>query len=171
MSPTLTCDACGARWHTAARRGSIKSSESCLRCGGALSEQDRLVSVIEALVAHAYARNFDAALALCHAEIEIYEIPELFPGEDESFTGHEGARRWIERTFAIWDLEFRVSRRETRVADDRTVELKSDVQARSSHGHPDFSATTSSRWKFEDGLLRCVEFSGVGAAAADANPA
>ena len=77
----------------------------------------------------------------------------------------------MERTVGIWDITFTVQRREARVLDDQTVELVNLVEARSSHGHPDFSATTSSRWTFEDGMLRRVEFSGVGAPCPDANPA
>ncbi len=171
MSPTLACAACGARWHTAARRGRTKATETCLRCGGPLTEQSELLPIIDALIAHAHAGDLDAALDLCHPQIEIFEIPELFPGEDDRFTGREGARAWIERTFAIWDVEFTSTRREARAVDDQTVEMVSDVEARSSSGHPDFSATTSSRWTFEEGLLRRVEFSGVGATAPDANRA
>ena len=171
MSPTLTCPACGARWHTAARRGRAEATDTCLRCGGALSEELGPVGLIEALVRRARTGNIEAALELCHGKIEIFELPELFPGEDESFKGHEGARRWMERVFAIWDIEFTPHRRETRVVDDQTVELVNELHARSSHGHPDFSATTRSLWSFEAGLLRRVEFSVVGAAAPDANPA
>ena len=171
MSPTLTCAACGARWHTAARRGRTEATETCLRCGGPLAEESELLPIIDTLFAHAHGGDIDAALDLCHPEIEILELPERFPGEDHSFTGREGAREWIARTFAIWDVEFSVKRREVRVVDDQTVELVNDIEARSSHGHPDFSATTSSRWTFEEGLLRRVEFSGVGATAPDANRA
>lgn len=171
MSPTLNCPACGARWHTAARRGRAEAAEICLRCGGTLAEDLGLVGLIEALMRRAQSGNFDAAVELCHGKIEILELPELFPGEDVSFTGREGARRWLERLFAIWDVEFTVHRRETRVVDDRTVELVNRIDARSSHGHPDFSATTRSLWSFETGLLRRLEFSVVGAAAPDANPA
>lgn len=171
MSPTLTCAACGARWHTAARRGRTEATETCLRCGGPLAEQNELVPVIDALTAHAHAGEIEAALDLCHPEIEIFGLPEVFPGEVSKFTGREGAREWIERTFAIWDVEFALRRRESRAVDDQTVELVSDILARSSHGHPDLSVTTSSRWTFEERLLRRVEISGVEAAAAGANPA
>ncbi len=171
MSTALTCPACGARWHTAARRGRTEAIETCLRCGEALTAEHDPVAVIDALVRLRHSGDVDAALELCHPEIEIFELPELFPGEDESFTGLDGARRWMERTVAIWDVEFSAQRRWTRVVDDETVEMANDVVARSSHGHPDFSATTSSRWTFEDEMLRRVEFSGVGATAPDANRA
>ena len=171
MSPTLNCPACGARWHTAARRGRTQTTETCLRCGGPLSEEVGPVDLIETLVRLSHSGDIEAALKMCHPEIEIFELPELFPGEDGSFQGLAGARRWMELVAAIWDVEFAAHRRMTRVLDEQTVELTNDVMARSSHGHPDFSATTRSHWAFEDGLLRRVSFRVVGAAAPDANPA
>jgi hypothetical protein len=171
VSAKLRCPACGARWHTAARRGRTEAVETCLRCGEQLAEERDALALVDALIGLSRSGEIDAAVELCHPEIEIFELPELFPGENDNFTGREGARRWMERTVEIWDVEFTAQRREARVLDDRTVELVNLVEARSSHGHPDFSTTTSSRWTFEDGMLRRVEFSGVGAAAPGANPA
>jgi ketosteroid isomerase-like protein len=171
MSPALKCPACGARWHTAARRGRTEAAETCLRCGGPLLEDMVPATLIDALIGHWETGDIDAALELCHPDIEIFELPELMPGEDDRFSGRDGARRWMELTVAIWDVEFTTQRRETRVVDDQTMELVNRLAARSSQGHPDFEATTRSLWSFEDGLLRRVEFSAVGAAAPDANPA
>jgi ketosteroid isomerase-like protein len=176
VSPTLRCGACGARWHTAARRGRTSAANTCLRCGGSLAEVserplpavDTPMSLVDEL-AHAWeAGEIDRALELCHHEIEISEIEALLPGHDARFQGHAGARRWMELIRELWDVEFRAEPREKRVVDESSVELLSALEARSSGELPDFSAMTRSLWQFEDGKLRRVQFSVATAAAADA---
>ena len=176
MSPTLRCEACGARWHTAARRGRTSATDTCLRCGGALAEVseqplpavDSPMSLVDEL-AHAWqGREIDRALELCHDKIEITEMEALLPGHDARFQGHAGARRWMELLHELWDVKFRAERRERRVVDESSVELLSALEARSSGELPDVVATTRSLWQFEDGKLRRVEFSVATAAAADA---
>ena len=176
MSPTLHCPACGARWHTAARRGRTGATDTCLRCGGPLEEtsehpagrSDGPVSVIEDLRRALQDGDSDRALAACHHEIEITEIEALLPGHDSRFQGHAGARKWMELIRELWDLEFRSQLRKRRVLDDGSVELVSDLEARSSGEQPDFSAITRSLWQVEDGKVRRVEFSVAKAPAADA---
>ena len=174
MSPTLHCTACGARWHTAARRGRSAATDTCLRCGGHLEEMIQgpprggPVSVIEDLRQAWHDGDPERALATCHHEIEISEIEALLPGHDSSFQGHAGARRWMELIHELWDIEFRTQLRERRVLDDGSVELVSDLEARSSGAQPDFSAMTRSLWQFEEGKIRRVEFRVAKAPAADA---
>ena len=175
MSPTLTCPACGARWHTAARRGRLPATETCLRCGGPLSEvieespsgEDTPTSVIDALRDAWQGGDRDRALALCHPEIEILEIEALLPGHEARFVGIDGARRWLELINEWWDLEFLVDLRERRVLSDRSIELVCEVEARSSGAPPDFVATTRSVWQFDEGKLRRVEFRVASAGAQD----
>jgi ketosteroid isomerase-like protein len=172
MSPTLHCGACGARWHTAARRGRTEATETCLRCGGRLDEElAGPEALVTAIIAQWDRGDVEALLALCHPDIEIREIPELVPGGEPSFAGRDGARRWIELMAEAWDLEFRVERRETKVVDRQTAELVNELEARSSKGHPDYFAVTRSLWRFDGGLLRSVEFSGERAPAPDARRA
>lgn len=179
MSPTLTCPTCGARWHTAARRGRLPATETCLRCGGPLSEvserplsrTDEPTSVIDAFRDAWSGDDLERALGFCHPEIEITEVGELLPGHDPHFKGLEGARRWMELLHEVWDVEFRIEPRERRVLDDRSIEVMSDLRASSSGGEPDFEATTRSIWSFEAGKLRRMEFSVASVGAEDAPPA
>jgi ketosteroid isomerase-like protein len=124
--------------------------------------------ILEELFAAWHDGDSERYLALCHPQIEITEIEALLPGHDSRFEGHAGARRWMELIRELWDVEFRSEPRERRVLDDRSVELVSDVEARSTGPHPDVSAMTRSLWQFEDGKLRRVEFSVAKGAAADA---
>jgi len=176
LSPTLRCAACGARWHTAARRGRTAAADTCLRCGGPLSEEIERpavpeaaqVSMIEELIEAAHSGDLERALGMCHPAIEITEVEALVPGHDGRFEGLSGARRWMEVVCDVWDVEFRSEPRERRLLDDGSLEMVHGLEARSSRGHPDFSEVTRSLWQFESGKLRRVEFSVVGAAAEDA---
>ena len=178
MSPTLTCPTCGARWHTAARRGRLPATETCLRCGGPLSEvseqplsrADEPTSVIDAFRDAWSGGDLESALGFCHPEIEITEVGALLPGHDPHFEGHEGARRWMELLHKVWDIEFRIEPRERRVLDDRSIEVLSDLEARSSGESSHFVASTRSVWHFKEGKLRRVEFSVASEAAEDAPP-
>lgn len=172
MSPTLNCPGCGARWHTAARRGRTEATETCLRCGGRLEEETAdPAALIDAFIGLWEAGDLDTMVTLCHPEIEVTEIPELVPGGEATFTGREGARRWMESIAEAWDLEFQVERRETTVRDAQTVELVNTLSARSSKGHPDYAGGTRSLWRFDGGLLRSAEFSADRAPAGDARQA
>ena len=159
MSPTLRCPACGARWHTAARRGRTPATDTCLRCGGPLAEESDPLASLEALLSAWERDDLDAATGLCHPEVEIEEIAELVPGHESRFEGREGARRWMELIRELWDVEFRAEPRERRVRDDRAIEVVSDVVARSSCERANYTIVTRSLWEFEERLLRRVEFS------------
>jgi len=50
MSAKLVCLACGARWHTAARRGRTEAIETCLRCGEQLTEERDSLALVDALI-------------------------------------------------------------------------------------------------------------------------
>ena len=168
MSPTLHCPACGARWHTAARRGRTEAAETCLRCGGPLRDLGDPVVVLERFLAAWNEGDIEVALEFCHPEIEIAEMGELVPGHDASFTGRGGARRWIELIAELWDVEFRCDPCERRVVDEHSVELVGDIEGRSSGEHPDFVVTRRSLWRANDGMLCRVEASVARAAARDA---
>lgn len=159
LSPTLRCPACGARWHTAARRGRTPATDTCLRCGGQLAEESDPLAALEALLSAWERDDLDAVTGLCHPEVEIEEIAELVPGHESRFEGREGARRWMELIRELWDVEFRSEPRERRVRDDRVIEVVSDLVARSSGDRADYTAVTCSLWEFEDRLLRRVGFS------------
>ena len=155
----MQCPACGARWHTAARRGRTEATETCLRCGGPLRDETDPLVVLERFLAAWHEGDIEVAVQLCHPEIEIAEIAELVPGHDTSFTGREGARRWIELTAELWDVEFRCEPCERRVLDEHSVESVGEIEARSSGEHADFVVTRRSLWKVNDGMLRRVEAS------------
>jgi hypothetical protein len=112
-------------------------------------------------------RDVDAAVELCHPEIEIATIAELLPGHDNAFAGREGARRWIELTAELWDVEFRHDDCERRVLDEHSVELVGEIEARSSGEQPDFVAITRSLWKISDGMLRRLDANVARATAPD----
>lgn len=126
------------------------------------------MAIVEELFEAWHHGDCERLVALCHTQIEITEIEALVPGREPRFQGHAGGRRWMELIRELWDLEFRSEPRERRVLDDGSIELVSDLAARSSGAHPDFSAKQRSLWQFEEGKLRRVEFSVAKAAAADA---
>lgn len=127
--------------------------------------------VLDGFLAAWHQGDSEAALGICHPEIEIVEIAELVPGHGTAFSGREGAQRWMELLAELWDVEFRCETGERRVLDEHSVELLSEIEARSSGEHGDFMVSRRSLWKVSDGMLRRVEASVARETARDARQA
>jgi ketosteroid isomerase-like protein len=95
-------------------------------------------------------KDFDAALALVHPEIEF--VP---PGDQPSYRGTESVRRWMEpdafEEQMIEPLDFIV-------AGDRRILGRQHIKARGAASGIEMEITTWSVWTFdEDGLITRVE--------------
>jgi ketosteroid isomerase-like protein len=112
-------------------------------------------------------RDLDAAIAVCHPDVEFFAPTAEMANAGEPYRGHDGMRKYYEDVSRVW-LELEVLPREYRDADDSTVLVFGRVYGRGEGG---YIQDSPAQWvmRIRDGLVWSIRvFTNRSAALAEA---
>jgi ketosteroid isomerase-like protein len=95
-------------------------------------------------------RDLDAALEVCHPEIEFFSL--LAQLEAKPYHGHPGIRRYFEDVAATWD-EWRVEVEQLVAAPDGRVAIVMSTHMRGKGSGLQFAERVANVWQFRDERL------------------
>ena len=111
---------------------------------------DKRISVVQAFADAITERDLDAALELCHREIEFYSL--LGQLEARPFRGYAGIRRYFKEVDATWD-EWRVEVEQLVSAPDGRVVIVMSTHMRGKESGLPFAQRVAHLWEFKDEKL------------------
>jgi ketosteroid isomerase-like protein len=111
---------------------------------------DERISVVRAFADAITERDVDAALELCHPEIEFFSM--LGQLEARPFRGYAGIRRYFKEVDATWD-EWRVEVEQLVAAPDGCVVIVMSTHMRGKESGLPFAQRVAHLWAFKDEKL------------------
>jgi ketosteroid isomerase-like protein len=111
---------------------------------------DERIRLVRAFADSITDRDLEAALEVCHAEIE---FPSLMAQlEARPYTGHAGIRRYFSDIDATWE-EWRVEVEQLMAASDGRVVIVMSTHMRGKESGVPFTQRVANVWEFEDERL------------------
>jgi ketosteroid isomerase-like protein len=111
---------------------------------------DERIKTVRAFADAITERDLDAALEVCHPEIEFFSL--LAQLEARPFHGHGGIRRYFEDVAATWD-EWRVEVEQLVAAPDGRVVIVMSTHMRGKGSGLPFAERVANLWEFKDERL------------------
>jgi ketosteroid isomerase-like protein len=111
---------------------------------------DERISVVRGFADAITERDLDAALELCHPEIEFYSL--LAQLEARPYRGYAGIRRYFREVDATWD-EWRVEVEQLVPAPDGRVVIVMSTHMRGKESGLPFAQRVANLWEFKDEKL------------------
>ena len=111
---------------------------------------DERIKTVRAFADAITERDLDAALPLCHAEIEFFSL--LAQLEARPYHGHAGIRRYFKDVDATWD-EWRVEVEHLVAAPDGRVVIVMSTHMRGRGSGLPFAERVANVWEFKDEKL------------------
>jgi ketosteroid isomerase-like protein len=111
---------------------------------------DERISVVRAFVAAITERDVEAALELCHPEIEFFPLMALLVARP--YRGFAGIRRYFNDIYATWE-EWRVDVEQLESAPDGRVVIVTSTHMRGRESRLPFAQRVAHLWEFKDEKL------------------
>ena len=111
---------------------------------------DERINAVRAFANAITERDLDAAIELCHPEIEFFSL--LAQLEARPYHGQAGIRRYFEDVAATWD-EWRVEVEQLVAAPDGRVVIVMSTHMRGKGSGLPFAERVANVWEFKDGKL------------------
>ena len=111
---------------------------------------DERIGLVRSFADAITARDLDAALEVCHPEVEFYSLMAQL--DARPYSGHEGIRRYFQEIDATWE-EWRVVVEQLTPASDGRVVIVMSTHMRGKESGVPFTQRVANLWEFKDEKL------------------
>ena len=111
---------------------------------------DERIGLVRSFADAITARDLDAALEVCHPEVEFYSLMAQL--DARPYSGHAGIRRYFQEIDATWE-EWRVVVEQLTPASDGRVVIVMSTHMRGKESGVPFTQRVANLWEFKDEKL------------------
>jgi ketosteroid isomerase-like protein len=111
---------------------------------------DERIGLVRSFADAITARDLDAALEVCHPEVEFYSLMAQL--DARPYSGHGGIRRYFQEIDATWE-EWRVVVEQLTPAPDGRVVIVMSTHMRGKESGVPFTQRIANLWEFKDEKL------------------